>query len=96
MSRFTTIRALNDLAEMAATKNDDATQKWATDKASVLLSRFEQDWWMPERGLYADSLALKPKTADQSSGGTRYRGHHEVAAPVLDQRHPDGDQLSLE
>jgi hypothetical protein len=56
-----TIRALNDLAEMAATKNDEATQKWATDKASVLLSRFEQDWWMPERGLYADSLALNQK-----------------------------------
>ena len=53
-----TIRALNDLAEMAATKNDEATQKWAMDKASVLLSRFEQDWWMPEQGLYADSLAL--------------------------------------
>jgi len=53
-----TIRALNDLAEMAATKDDEATQKWAMGKASVLLSRFEQDWWMPERGLYADSLAL--------------------------------------
>ena len=56
-----TIRALNDLAEMAATKNDEATQKWAMDKASVLLSRFEQDWWMPEQGLYADSLALNQK-----------------------------------
>jgi hypothetical protein len=56
-----TIRALNDLAEMAATKDDEATQKWAMGKASVLLSRFEQDWWMPERGLYADSLALNQK-----------------------------------
>jgi hypothetical protein len=53
-----TIRALNDLAEMAATKNDEATQKWAMDKADVLLGRFEQDWWIPEQGLYADSLAL--------------------------------------
>ena len=53
-----TIRALNDLAEMAATKNDEATQKWAMDKAGVLLGRFEQDWWIPEQGLYADSLAL--------------------------------------
>ena len=53
-----TIRALNDLAEMAATKNDKAMQKWAMEKANVLLTRFEQDWWMPERGLYADSLAL--------------------------------------
>ncbi|MBV9129169.1 MAG: hypothetical protein JO298_02145 [Verrucomicrobia bacterium] len=56
-----TIRALNDLAEMAASKTDEATQKWAIEKASVLLSRFEQDWWMPERELYADSLALNQK-----------------------------------
>ena len=56
-----TIRALNDLAEMAAAKGDDATKKWATDKAGDLLSRFEQDWWMPERELYADSLALNQK-----------------------------------
>ena len=56
-----TIRALNDLAEMAATKDDKATQKWAMDKAGVLLTRFEQDWWMPDRGLYADSLALDQK-----------------------------------
>jgi hypothetical protein len=56
-----TIRALKDLAEMAASKNDEAMQKWAIEKASALLSRFEQDWWMPERGLYADSLALNQK-----------------------------------
>jgi len=55
------IRALNDLAEMAAAKGDDVTKKWATDKAAALLSRFEQDWWMPERELYADSLALNQK-----------------------------------
>ena len=56
-----TIRALNDLAEMAATRNDEPTQRWAMDKVRTLLGRFEQDWWMPERGLYADSLALNQK-----------------------------------
>jgi glycogen debranching enzyme len=91
-----TIRALNDLAEMAATKDDEATQKWATDKANVLLSRFERHWWMPERGLYADSLALNQKVPTNPSSGTRYRAHHEATAIVLEQRHPDGDQLSLE
>ena len=55
------IRALNDLAEMAATKEDVATQKWAMNEASVLLTRFEQDWWMPEKELYADSLVLNQK-----------------------------------
>jgi hypothetical protein len=56
-----TIRALNDLAEMAAAKGDDATKKWATDKADALLCHFDRDWWMPERELYADSLALNQK-----------------------------------
>lgn len=55
------IRALKDLAEMATSRDDQATQKWAMDKARVLLSRFEQDWWMPEQELYADSLALDKK-----------------------------------
>jgi hypothetical protein len=56
-----TMRALNDLAEMAATRDDQATQNWAMDKVSALLNRFEQDWWMPELELYADSLALNQK-----------------------------------
>src|SRR4029077_26301 len=34
-----TFRALNDLAEMAGTKDDEATRKWAMDKAGLLLSR---------------------------------------------------------
>ena len=56
-----TVRALNDLAEMAATRDDQATQNWAMDKVNALLNRFEQDWWMPELELYADSLALNQK-----------------------------------
>jgi hypothetical protein len=53
-----TIRALNDLAEMAAARDDTAVRQWALDKAAALLGRFETDWWIPERRLYADSLAL--------------------------------------
>ena len=53
-----TIRALNDLAEMADSKGDSATRDWAAMKASALINKFRQDWWIPSQGLFADSLAL--------------------------------------
>ena len=53
-----TIRALNDLAEMADSKGDTATRDWAANKASALTNKFGQDWWIPSQGLFADSLAL--------------------------------------
>ncbi|MBV8415280.1 MAG: hypothetical protein JO251_08735 [Verrucomicrobia bacterium] len=56
-----TIRALNDLAEMAASKGDTATHDFATSKAAALTAKFVQDWWIPSQGLFADSLALSQK-----------------------------------
>jgi hypothetical protein len=53
-----TIRALNDLAEMAQSKGDTATVNWARGKADTLKDKFEGDWWNASQGLYADSLAL--------------------------------------
>jgi hypothetical protein len=53
-----TIRALNDLAEMADSKGDSTTRDWATNKASALTNHFTNDWWIPSQGLFADSLAL--------------------------------------
>jgi hypothetical protein len=53
-----TIRALNDLAEMADSKGDSATRDWAATKASELVKNFRKDWWIPSVGLFADSLAL--------------------------------------
>jgi hypothetical protein len=53
-----TIRALNDLAEMAESKGDVATLNWARGKADALKDKFEGDWWDSSRSLYADSLAL--------------------------------------
>jgi hypothetical protein len=53
-----TIRALNDLAEMAQSKGDTATLNWARGKADTLKDKFEGDWWNASQGLYADSLAL--------------------------------------
>jgi hypothetical protein len=50
------IRGLYDLADMAQSKGDKATEKWARTKADGLRARFENEWWMPEQGLHADSL----------------------------------------
>jgi hypothetical protein len=56
-----TIRALNDLAEMADSKGDTATRDWAAMKAGALTNKLRQDWWIPSQGLFADSLALSQK-----------------------------------
>jgi hypothetical protein len=53
-----TIRALNDLAEMADSKGDSATRDWAAKKAGKLAKNLTPDWWIPSQGLFADSLAL--------------------------------------
>jgi hypothetical protein len=53
-----TIRALNDLAEMAASKGDTATHDSAATKAAALTDNFRKDWWISSQGLFADSLAL--------------------------------------
>jgi hypothetical protein len=50
------IRGLRDLADMARSKNDLATARWAEDRAGAMLARFESDWWMPEVPQHADSL----------------------------------------
>jgi hypothetical protein len=51
-----TIRGLYDLADMAQSKNDQATLAWARRKADDLVRRFEGAWWMDGVRQYADSL----------------------------------------
>ncbi len=52
-----TIRGLRDLADLAESKGDDATQQWATERAADLESRFDSTWWAgPTAKQYADSL----------------------------------------
>src|SRR5829696_8678784 len=50
------IRGLYDLADMAQSKGDAATEQWARSKADDLRARFEPAWWMPGESLHADSL----------------------------------------
>jgi glycogen debranching enzyme len=59
-----TIRALNDLEEMAASKGDVQTRNFARQKADQLSRKFDGDWWEPDQGLFADSLALNHAVSD--------------------------------
>ena len=50
------IRSLYDLADMARSKHDRATEKWATKLARKLQRQFEGTWWDTSAQQYADSL----------------------------------------
>jgi hypothetical protein len=52
-----TIRGLYDLADMAASKGDTATQQWADSHAAAMVKQFSDAWWMPSIPQFADSLA---------------------------------------
>ena len=50
------VRGLFDLADLAASKRDRATQAWAEGLGRRLLQRFDPTWWDAAAGQYADSL----------------------------------------
>jgi hypothetical protein len=52
-----TIRGLRDLADLAASKHDTTTRRWASAKAAGLERRFDAAWWNGKgTRQYADSL----------------------------------------
>ncbi len=78
-----TIRGLRDLADLATSKGDTATRRWANGKASDLEKRFEAAWWNgSDTKQYADSLrgpgqrAGVPATLDR---GDSRRGRAQAA-----------------
>ncbi len=50
------MRGLYDLADMAVSKHDLATARWATTLADRLRTQFEGTWWDPAVSQYAESL----------------------------------------
>jgi hypothetical protein len=50
------LRSLVDLADMARSKGDAATAKWAQKLAGKLSKQFEGTWWDTAAAQYADSL----------------------------------------
>jgi hypothetical protein len=76
-----TWQALGSLAEMAASKGDEATERWAREQADAMRQAFDSRWWSDAEGLYADSLC---NPGDGSDPGTNV-----CTAPdqALQQRH---------
>jgi hypothetical protein len=50
------IRGLYDLADMARSKHDGATEAWASNLARKAQERFDGTWWFEAAQQYADSL----------------------------------------
>ena len=59
------VRGLYDLADMARSKGDRRTARWATRKADDLASRFESEWWVNRESLHADSLGEDDEKIEQ-------------------------------
>jgi hypothetical protein len=78
-----TIRGLRDLAELAASRGDTATARWAGVQAASRERRFERAWWYggDARG-YADSLA--------DPGDVKVFQRHWTGLTPLEAELPDG------
>src|SRR5258707_333291 len=89
-----TIRALLDVADMAASKHDATTEHWALNHAAAMERAFQGAWWLPNIPQYADSLTdpnnqplmqrwwigVTPMEAELYSGGVPQPG----LAPAAD------------
>ena len=86
------IRGLLDLADMAASKGDSATQQWAGDKAADLRSRFEAQWWAPgDAKAYAESI---DDPADPANDNTAIFQRHWTGVSPMEIELPDGSPLA--
>jgi hypothetical protein len=78
-----TIRGLYDLADMAASKGDTATKRWADNRAAAMVKEFSAAWWMPSIPQFADSLIDPANTPQLQRFWTG-------VTPMEAQLHPDG------
>jgi hypothetical protein len=86
------IRGLLDLADMAASKGDDATEAWASRKAADLQSRFEQTWRAPgDANAYAESIDDPENPANDN---TPIFQRHWTGVSPMEIELPDGSPLA--
>jgi hypothetical protein len=78
-----TIRGLYDLADMAASKGDTATQQWADSHAAAMIKQFSDAWWMPSIPQFADSLTDPANSQNMQRFWT-------AVTPMEAQLYPDG------
>lgn len=77
-----TIRGLRDLADLARSKSDGATATWASQRAAVMETAFEQSWWYGgNTDQYADSIDLPDNGANDNA---RILQRHWIGATPMD------------
>src|SRR6266516_4495210 len=62
-----TIRGLLDLADMAASKGDTATEHWALNHAAAMERAFQGAWWMPSYPQYVNILQYADSLKDPNN-----------------------------
>jgi hypothetical protein len=86
------IRGLLDLADMAASKGDHATESWASGKAADLQSRFEATWWAgSDAKSYAESIDDPDNPANDN---TAVFQRHWTGVSPMEIELPDGSPLA--
>jgi hypothetical protein len=77
-----TIRGLRDLADLAASKGDDAIRTWATGHAAAMEAAFEGAWWFGQgTDQYADSIDDPP---DPDTDNTQSLQRHWIGVTPMD------------
>ena len=77
-----TIRGLRDLADLARSKRDTGTARWASERAAALEAAFEEAWWFGgDTDQYADSL---DRPDDDSNDNTRILQRHWIGVTPMD------------
>lgn len=80
------MRGLYDLADMAQSKGDTATETWATQLADKLRGQFETSWWDPSVQQYADSLS--------EPGDTQLYQKYWIGVTPMEAQLTQGDQVT--
>ena len=70
------IRGLFDLADLARSKGDGATARWAASRARSMRAAFEGAWWMPSVPQHADSL--------RNPGNEQVQQRHWIGATPME------------
>jgi hypothetical protein len=88
------IRGLRDLADLATSKADSDTVRWATAKADDLQREFEQQWWFGgDAHSYAESI---DDPANPANDNTKIFQRHWIGATPMEAELPNGPLASAE
>jgi hypothetical protein len=69
------------LADMARSKGDKATARWAENRARFMEQKFEASWWMQEIPQHADSI---DRPGDGVNDNTKIQQRHWIGVTPMD------------